>query len=186
MQEENKIINEPETADTHEHKNNQQEPVSNSDKAEKFAGEELAADHTDYEADWSKYDIPDDVDKPEKSEGRIVKDSAYYEQEIRRLKKKREQFDNHSARMRNKMKSELRKDRNARLVMWGAEFEYQVGKRSPNLKKLLPYLGRELQKKIIWHIFAEIRTGPLIISILKDYTRDIKDVLPDDLKPYAE
>lgn len=84
------------------------------------------------------------------------------------------------------MKGELRKDRNARLVMWGAEFEYQIGTRSPNLKKLLPYLDRDMQKKIIWHIFAEIRTGPLIIKILKDYTRDIKDVLPDDLKPYAE
>jgi len=43
-----------------------------------------------------------------------------------------------------------------------------------------------MQKKIIWHIFSEIRTGPLIIKILKDYTKDIKDVLPDDLKPYTE
>jgi hypothetical protein len=38
----------------------------------------------------------------------------------------------------------------------------------------------------MFHIFAEIRTGPLIIEILKNYTKDIKDVLPDDLRPYAE
>ena len=186
MQEENKIINEPEMADTQEHKNNQQEPVFNSDKAEEFIREELAADHTDYETEWPKYDLPDYEDKSGKNEGRIVKDSAYYEQEIKKLKKKQEQHSNHYARMRNKVKNELRKDRNARLVMWGAEFEYQIGKRSPNLKKLLPYLGRDMQKKIIWHIFAEIRTGPLIIEILKDYTKDIKDILPDDLRPYAE
>ena len=186
MQEENKIINEPETADMQVHKNNQQEPVSNADKAEGFIKEELVTDHTDYETDWSKYDIPDDGDKPEKSEGRVVKDSEYYDREIKKLKKKQEQHNNHYARMRNKVKNELRKDRNARLVMWGAEFEYQIGQRRPLLKKLLPYLDRDLQKKIMFHIFAEIRTGPLIIEIIKGYTKDINDVLPDDLRPYAE
>lgn len=186
MQEENKIINEPETADMQVQKNNQQEPVSNADKAEGFAGEALVADHTDYGTDWSKYDIPDDEDKPEKSEGRVVKDSEYYDREIKKLKKKQEQHNNHYVRMRNKVKNELRKDRNARLVMWGAEFEYQIGQRRPMLKKLLPYLDRDLQKKIMFHIFAEIRTGPLIIEIIKGYTKDIKDILPDDLKPYAE
>ena len=63
-------------------------------------------------------------------------------------KKKQTQHINHYARMRNKIKGELRKDRNARLVMWGAEFEYQIGKRSPKLKNLLPYLDRDLQKKV--------------------------------------
>ncbi len=115
-----------------------------------------------------------------------IDDQAYYDREIKKLKKKQEQHNNHYARMRNNVKNELRKDRNARLVMWGAEFEYQIARRRPMLKKLLPYLDRDLQKKIMFHIFAEIRTGPLIIEIIKGYTKDIKDILPDDLRPYAE
>ena len=186
MQEENNAIIAPETANTGAEKNSSALMETLSDEDREFVEEMLAADHTDYETDWSKYDVPNTDENPSDSNGRTVKDSAYYEQEIRKLKKKREQFDNHSARMRNKMKGELRKDRNARLVMWGAEFEYWVGRKSSSLKKLLPYLDRDMQKKIIAHIFAEIRTGPVIINILKDYTKDIKDILPDDLKPYAE
>ena len=180
------IKTEPETAKAGAEKGGLflSEPPSGEDG--NFVEEVLIKDHTDYESDWSEFDVSSagekDADIEDAGDGRISR----YEQEIKKLKKKREQFDNHSARMRNKMKNELRKDRNARLVMWGAEFEYQVGKRSPNIKKLLPYLGRDMQKKIIWHIFAEIRTGSLIIDILKDYTKDIKDILPDDLRPYAE
>lgn len=186
MLEENNITISPETVKDDTGKTSQSEPKPSSDETVIFDEELLNADHTDYETDWSKYDLSIPEENLAEDSGRTVKDSAYYDKEIKKLKKKREQFDNHCARMRNKMKGELRKDRNARLVMWGAEFEYQIGTRSPNLKKLLPYLDRDMQKKIIWHIFAEIRTGPLIIKILKDYTRDIKDVLPDDLKPYAE
>ena len=158
--------------------------LSGGDK--EFTEEALMTDHTDYETDWTEFDISDSGENEDDISDDDGDRISRYEQEIRKLKKKWEQHNNHYERMRNKMKGELRKDRNARLVMWGAEFEYQIGKRSPNLKKLLPYLDRELQKKIIWHIFAEIRTGPLIISILKDYTKNIKDVLSDDLKPYAE
>ena len=186
MQEENNANIVSETANTGAEKNGSVLMETLSDEDREFVEEVLIADHTDYETDWSKYDVPDTDEKLSDSDGRIVKDSAYYEREIRKLQKKREQFDNHSARMRNKMKGELRKDRNARLVMWGAEFEYWVGRKSPPLKKLLPYLDRDMQKRIIAHIFAEIRTGPVIINILKDYTKDIKDVLPEDLKPYAE
>ena len=186
MQEENNANNALKMANTRAEKNGSSLMETLSDKDRQFVEEVLVVDHTDYETDWSKYDVPDTDEKPSDSDGRTVKDSAYYEQEIRKLKKKREQFDNHSARMRNKMKGELRKDRNARLVMWGAEFEYWVGSKSPSLKKLLPYLDRDMQKRITAHIFAEIRTGPVIINILKDYTKDIKDILPDDLKPYAE
>ena len=186
MQEENKTHTMPETAKAGTEKTGAAltDTLSGGDK--EFTEKALMTDHIDYETDWTEFDIPDTADDSSENDGRVVKDSAYYDREIKKLKKKREQHENHYARMRNKMKGELRKDRNARLVMWGAEFEYQIGKRSPNLKKLLPYLDRDVQKKIIWHIFAEIRTGLLIISILKDYTKDIKDVLPDDLKPYAE
>ena len=186
MQEENNTNVETETTNTGAEKNAPSLPNALSDEDTGFVEEVLIADHTDYETDWSEFDVPDTYEKPSDSDGNAVKDSAYYEREIRKLKKKREQFDNHSDRMRNKMKGELRKDRNARLVMWGAEFEYWVGRKSPSLKKLLPYLDRDTQKRIIAHIFAEIRTGPVIINILKDYTKDIKDVLPEDLKPYAE
>ena len=186
MQEDNKAIMMPETAKAGTEKTGAALTDTSSGGDREFTEEALMADHTDYEKDWTEFDIPDTADDSSENDGRVVKDSAYYDREIKKLKKKREQHENHYARMRNKVKGELRKDRNARLVMWGAEFEYQIGKRSPNLKKLLPYLGRDMQKKIIWHIFAEIRTGPLIIEILKDYTKDIKDILPDDLRPYAE
>lgn len=186
MQEGNNTNIEPETVNTGAEKNSSALMETLSDEDREFVEEVFVAGHTDYETDWSRFDVAGTDDKPSDADGSAVKDSAYYEREIRKLKKKREQFDNHSARMRNKMKVELRKDRNARLVMWGAEFEYEIGKRSPNLKKLLPYLDRDMQKRIIAYIFAEIRTGPVIIKILKDYTKDIKDVLPDDLKPYAE
>lgn len=186
MQEENKANIVSETAKARAWKTGAALAEIVSDKGKGFIEEELMADHTDYETDWSKFDISGSGENEEDISDSYGDKISRYGQEIRKLKKKREQHENHYARMRNKVKGELRKDRNARLVMWGAEFEYQIGKRSPNLKKLLPYLGRELQKKIIWHIFAEIRTGPLIISILKDYTKNIKDVLPDDLKPYAE
>ena len=186
MQEENNTNVVTETTNTGAVKNGSAMTGTLSDEDRQSVDEMLIADHTDYETDWSEFDVPDTDENPPDSDGRVVKDSAYYEREIRKLKKKREQFDNHSARMRNKMKGELRKDRNARLVMWGAEFEYWVGRKSPSLKKLLPYLDRDTQKRIIAHIFAEIRTGPVIINILKDNTKDIKDILPDDLKPYAE
>ena len=186
MQKENNTNIVPKTANTGAEKICSSLTKSLSDEDRQFVEEVLTADHTDYETDWSEFDVPDTDEKPADSDGRVVKDSTYYEREILKLQKKREQFDNHSARMRNKMKGELRKDRNARLVIWGAEFEYWVGRKSPSLKKLLPYLDRDTQKRIIAHIFAEIRTGPVIISILKDYTKDIKEFLPDDLKPYAE
>ena len=186
MQGENKTNIAPETANTGAEKNSSSLVKALFDEKGELVEEVRADDHTDYETDWSEFDVPDSDEKTSDTDGRAVQDSAYYEREIRKLQKKREQFDNHSARMRNKMKGELRKDRNARLVMWGAEFEYWVGRKSPPLKKLLPYLDRDTQKKIIAHIFAEIRTGPVIINILRDYTKDIKDVLPDDLKPYAE
>ena len=186
MREDNKSNIMPETTEAGAGQKGSDLTETASDKDKGFIEEEFKTDHTDYETDWTEFDISDTADDSSENDGRVVKDSAYYDREIKKLKKKREQHENHYARMRNKMKGELRKDRNARLVMWGAEFEYQIGKRSPNLKKLLPYLDRDMQKKIIWHIFAEIRTGPLIIKILKDYTKDIKDVLPDDLKPYAE
>ena len=186
MQEENNTNVETETTNTGAGEISSSLTQNLSDEDREFIEEVLAADHTDYETDWSKFNVSDTDEKPLDSDAHTVKDSAYYEREIKKLQKKREQFNNHSARMRNKMKGELRKDRNARLVMWGAEFEYWVGRKSPPLKKLLPYLDRDTQKRIIAHIFAEIRTGPVIINVLKDYTKDIKDVLPDDLKPYAE
>ena len=186
MQEENKIKNEPDMAKLQDNQKGQSEPVSATDEAEVFGKEDLLADHTDYETDWSEFDIQDTGENAPESDDPVIEEISGFNQEIERLKKKQTQHINHYARMRNKIKGELRKDRNARLVMWGAEFEYQIGKRCPSLKKLLPYLDRDLQKKIIWHIFAEIRTGPLIIEILKDYTKGITAELPDDLKPYAE
>ena len=186
MQEENKIKNEPDMAKLQDNQKGQSEPVSATDEAEVFGKEDLLADHTDYETDWSEFDIQDTDENAPEIDDPVIEKIGEYNQEIEKLKKKQAQHINHYARMRNKIKGELRKDRNARLVMWGAEFEYQIGERCPSLKKLLPYLDRDLQKKIIWHIFAEIRTGPLIIEILKDYTKGITAELPDDLKPYAE
>ena len=186
MQMENKVTNEPDMAKLQDYQKGQSEPVSAANEGEAFDKEDLLADHTDYETDWSEFDIQDTGENAPESDDPVIEKIGGYNQEIEKLKKKKAQHINHYARMRNKLKGELRKDRNARLVMWGAEFEYQIGKRCPSLKKLLPYLDRDLQKKIIWHIFAEIRTGPLIIGILKDYTKDITAELPDDLKPYAE
>lgn len=186
MQEENNTKTEPETAEDDMAGNMQTEADKTAEETDQFIEETLIADHADYEMDWSEYDRTDTDEKPVEDGGSIIKDSGYYDREIRKLKRKREQHENHYARMRNKLKRELRKDRNARLVMWGAEFEYQVGQRNPSLKKLLPYLDRDTQKKIVWRIFAEISISTQIISILKNYTKDVDATLPDDLASYAE
>ena len=59
MQMENKVTNEPDMAKLQDYQKGQSEPVSAANEGEAFDKEDLLADHTDYETDWSEFDIQD-------------------------------------------------------------------------------------------------------------------------------
>ena len=90
MLEENNITISPEKAKDDTGKTSQSEPKPSSDEAVIFDEELLNADHTDYETDWSKYELSIPEENLTEDSGRTVKDSAYYDKEIKKLKKKRE------------------------------------------------------------------------------------------------
>lgn len=145
-----------------------------SDELTDFYNEVIRKDHTDYETDWSEYDEADAKGEIKTDENDFSK-SSEIEDEINRIQKKIKQKDNHHVRMVRKIKKEMRKDRNSRLIMWGAEFEYWLVKICPSLKKVLPYIDREMQKKIVWRIFADLVIRNLIVRVMQEYTKDMDE-----------
>mgnify|MGYP007070137069 CR=1 FL=1 len=89
MQDENKIKNEPDMAKLQEDQKGQSKPASANDEGEVFGKEDLLADHTDYEMDWSEFDIQDTGENAPESDDPVIGKIGEYNQEIEKLKKKK-------------------------------------------------------------------------------------------------
>ena len=89
MQMENKVTNDPDMAKLQDDQKGQSKPISATDEGEVFGREDLLADHTDYETDWSEFDIQDTDENAPKIDDPVIEKIGGYNQEIEKLKKKK-------------------------------------------------------------------------------------------------